>query len=103
MIFDVDLNGNMNFKEIKTKVRKKTKAIIYVHLYGYFQNIDALKKIIKNKKIFLIEDFAQSFGASRKKIRAGSIGKISCTSFYLTKVISAPGSGGMAFTDDKEN
>ena len=45
---DVDLNGNMNFKEIKTKVRK-TKAIIYVHLYGYFQNIDALK-IIKNKK-----------------------------------------------------
>ncbi len=99
---DVDLNGNMNLKEIKTKVRKKTKAIIYVHLYGYFQNIDALKKIIKNKKIFLIEDFAQSFGASRKKIRAGSIGKISCTSFDPTKVISAPGSGGMAFTDDKE-
>lgn len=97
---DVDESGNMKIKQIINKINKKTKAIIYVHLYGYFQNINKLKKILKSKKISLIEDFAQSLGAFKKKIKAGSIGDISCTSFDPTKVISAPGSGGMAFSDD---
>ena len=102
VFIDVDKNGNMLLDEVEKKITKKTRAIIYVHLFGYMQNIDKLKKITKKRKLYLIEDFAQALGAQNKTKKAGSIGDISCTSFDPTKVLSAPGSGGMAFTNDKK-
>ena len=99
---DVDKNGNMLIDEVENKITKKTKAIIYVHLYGYFQNPDKLLKLIKKYKLFLIEDFAQSLGAKYKSNYAGSLGHVSCTSFDPTKVLSAPGSGGMVFTNNND-
>ena len=98
---DVNENGNMDLNQIKKKFTSKTRAIIYVHLFGYQENISKLLKFIKKKNIYLIEDFAQAFGAKYKNSHAGSFGDISCTSFDPTKVLSAPGSGGMAFTNNK--
>ena len=98
---DVDKNGNMQVNQILKKINKKTKAIIYVHLFGYCQNITELLKISKKKKILFIEDFAQALGASINKKKAGSLGDISCTSFDPTKVLSAPGSGGIVLTNNK--
>ena len=98
---DVDKNGNMLIDKIESKITKKTKAIIYVHLLGYFKNINRLLKIKKKYKLFLIEDFAQALGAKLESNYAGSLGNLSCTSFDPTKVLSAPGSGGMVFTNDK--
>jgi dTDP-4-amino-4,6-dideoxygalactose transaminase len=98
---DVNENGNMDLNQIEKKFTSKTKAIIYVHLFGYQENINKLPKFIKKKNIYLIEDFAQAFGAKYKNSYAGSYGDISCTSFDPTKVLSAPGSGGMAFTNNK--
>lgn len=98
---DVDENGNMQIDQVLKKINRKTKAIIYVHLFGYFQNINELLKISKKNKILLIEDFAQALGASLNKKNAGSLGDISCTSFDPTKVLSAPGSGGIVLTNNK--
>ena len=49
--------------EIIKKINKNTKAIIIVHLYGYVCNIPKVKRICDKKKIFLIEDCAESFGS----------------------------------------
>ena len=61
-----------------------------VHLYGECCNIDEIKKIIKKKKIFLIEDAAQAHGAyfknTSKKIMAGSIGDIGVLAFILVRI-----------------
>lgn len=98
---DVDKNGNMQINQVLKKISKKTKAIIYVHLFGYCQNITELLKISKKNKILFIEDFAQALGASINKKKVGSLGDISCTSFDPTKVLSAPGSGGIVLTNSK--
>ena len=85
----------------KKRLQKKTKALIYVHLFGFVENQTELKKFCKKNKIYLIEDCAQAFGAIGKLGPAGSIGDIGCISFDPTKTLSAPGSGGMITTKSK--
>ena len=98
-------------KSLKKKINKKTAAIIIVHLYGECCNIKEIKKIIKNKKIFLIEDAAQAHGAydcsysskdipSNKRSMVGSIGDLACFSFYPGKNLGAYGDGGMVTTNN---
>ena len=87
--------------EIKKKINSRTKAILIVHMFGHPANIDEIKKIIKNKKIDIIEDAAESHGSKFKKEVVGSFGKISCFSFYVNKLITT-GEGGMALTNDKK-
>ncbi len=86
--------------EIKKKISNRTKAILIVHMFGHPVNIDEIKKIIKKKKIVIIEDAAESHGSKFKKDVVGSFGKISCFSFYVNKLITT-GEGGMALTNDK--
>jgi dTDP-4-amino-4,6-dideoxygalactose transaminase len=101
---DVDDNGNANAESIKLLVTEKTKAIIYVHMYGYLDelNILKIKNLANNFGLKLIEDAAQAFGANKNSIFAGGLGEISCFSFDPTKVISSFGSGGAVLTDDDE-
>ena len=93
---------------LKKKITNKTAAIILVHLYGECCNIKEIKKIIKNKKIFLIEDAAQAHGAYdysyglKKKSKAGSIGSMGCFSFYPGKNLGAYGDGGIITTNNKK-
>jgi len=101
------LKPTMNLNDLKRKITKKTKVILPVHLYGSIANLKGIKKLIKNKKIFLIDDCAQAHGAfddslnkSNKKI--GSTSDISCFSFYPGKNLGAYGDGGIITTNNKK-
>ena len=100
--------------EIKKKLSKNTKAIILVHLYGDCCDIHNIKKIIKDKKIIIIEDAAQAHGARdcsfceknltqccNKGNMVGSIGDFGCFSFYPGKNLGGYGDGGMITCKNK--
>ena len=93
----------MDIKEIKNKITKKTKAICIVHVGGIISNdCSNIVKICKKKKIYLIEDAAHAHGSFlNKDLYAGTIGDIGCFSFYPTKVMTT-GEGGMITTNSKE-
>ncbi len=99
-------NPTICINDLKKKISSKTKAIIIVHLYGECSNIKQIKKIIKNKKIYLIEDAAQAHGAidysygNKGKI-VGSIGDMACFSFYPGKNLGAYGDAGAITTNNK--
>ena len=104
----VDISSNsseIDITKVKKKINNKTKVILPVHLYGSPVNLYLLKKIIKNKKIYLIDDCAQAHGgndfSSGKKKNIGSIADISCFSFYPGKNLGAYGDGGMITTNNK--
>ncbi len=103
ILVDVEKNSsNIDIVDLKRKISKKTKVIIIVHLYGNPVNIKEIKKIIKKKKIFIIEDAAQAHGAidysTNKKV--GSLGNIACFSFYPGKNLGSYGDGGCLTTND---
>jgi UDP-2-acetamido-2-deoxy-ribo-hexuluronate aminotransferase len=81
-------------------VSNKTKAIIFVQLFGNLRNIEALHEWAKERNIVLIEDAAQALGAENGTARGGGSGDISCISFDPTKIVSAFGTGGMVCTDN---
>lgn len=85
---------NIDPNLIVRKISKKTKAIMIVHLYGKTCEMDEILKICKQKKLYLIEDCAQSHGAKYKNKQTGSFGDFGCFSFYPTKNLGAIGDGG---------
>ncbi len=87
--------------EIRSKISKRTSAIIAVHLYGAACSMEVLTHIAREFDIPLIEDCAQSCGAKYGASRLGSFGAISCFSFYPTKNLGALGDGGAILTNDE--
>jgi perosamine synthetase len=85
----------------KIKITKQTKAIIAVHLYGHPCDMDPIMEIARNHNLPVIEDCAEAHGAEYKHKKVGSIGCISCFSFYGNKIITT-GEGGMCLTDNEE-
>lgn len=85
-------------KDIKKKITRKTKAIMVVHLYGRPAKIDEILKISKKYSLFIIEDCAECLGATFERKKTGSFGNISCFSFH-NKLI-ATGEGGMITTNN---
>ena len=73
-----------------------------MHLYGNPIDIRNIKKIIKKKKIILIEDAAQAHGAYLEEDKVGSMGKIACFSFYPGKNLGAYGDAGCITTNDSK-
>ena len=102
----VDINSDdphINFDQVLKKINKNTKVIIPVHLYGSVVDIPKLKKIIKNKKIFIIDDCAQAHGAYyENNIRVGgsNITSISTFSLYPGKNLGAYGDAGIITTNN---
>ena len=90
---------NINHKLIERLITKNTKAIIPVHLYGQSCEIVAIKKICKQYKLTLIEDCAQSFGATLNNKFTGTFGQFGCYSFFPTKNLGCAGDGGMIVTN----
>lgn len=84
---------------IEKAITDKTKAIVFVQLFGACADIETLQKIADKHKIILIEDAAQAIGSSFSGKPGGSFGDISCISFDPTKTISAYGTGGVLLTD----
>lgn len=98
---DVNDNGLLDVKKVAKKITKKTRVIIAVHLYGLIADIKSLKRLIGDKKIYIIEDAAQAFGSRLSDKPAGVFGDISCFSFYPTKNLGAFGDGGALWTKNK--
>ena len=80
--------------------RLTPRGIIPVDLFGLSADYDAINAIAGQNGLFVIEDAAQSFGATYKGKRACSLGDIGCTSFFPAKPLGCYGDGGMCFTDD---
>ena len=98
---DIDDDLHINQNDIIRKINKKTKAIIYVHFTGLFKPLNKLKKICKKKRIFLIEDCAQSFGAKFKNFRPGNFSDIAAYSMNPMKVFASIGDAGLIATGKK--
>ena len=92
---------NIDINKIEEKINSKTKAILPISLYGQISDIDEINKIAKKHKIKVIEDGAQSFGASYKGIKSCSLTDIAITSFFPAKPLGCFGDGGAIFTNDE--
>lgn len=98
---DIDLGTyQMSFESIKKMYSEKTRAIVYVHLFGDMVDTKKIEEFCKAKNIIFIEDAAQSLGSSLNNIQAGTIGGCSVFSFNSNKVIAGVNGGGVVLTDD---
>ena len=101
----VDINPEtylMDVTKIEAAVTPRTKAILPVHLYGQCVDMDPLLDIARKFHLYVVEDCAQAHGAEYRGRKAGSMGDISATSFYPTKILGAYGDGGMVNTNNLE-
>jgi dTDP-4-amino-4,6-dideoxygalactose transaminase len=80
----------------------KPKAVIPVDLFGLPADHDALARIAAAENLFILDDAAQSFGASYKGRPLGTLGDATATSFFPAKPLGCYGDGGAVFTDDDE-
>ena len=88
-------------KEIEKAITPKTKAIIPVHLYGAFADMDAIMAIAKKHNLYIIEDCAHKHGGEWNGKKAGSIGDVGSFSYQLSKHLTA-GEGGSMTTNSLE-
>jgi perosamine synthetase len=86
---------------VESALTQSTKAIIPVHLYGLPADLDPIKKLARDRGLTLIEDAAQAHGAEYKGSKIGSIGDMTCFSFYAGKNMTT-GEGGMVTTNDDD-
>ena len=102
VLVDIEnLKPTISINMIKAKITSKTKVIMPVHLYGSVVDINNLKKIIKNKKIYIIDDCSQAHGGYLKEKKVGSLADISCFSLYPGKNLGAYGDAGIITTNNK--
>jgi perosamine synthetase len=90
---------NLDLDLIEGLITPRTKAIIPVHLYGHPVDMDRLMGIANKHNLIVIEDCAESHGATVRGRMTGSFGHMSCFSFYANKIITT-GEGGMVTTND---
>lgn len=90
---------NLDVNEIESKITKRTKVIMPVHIYGHPADIDPILKIAKKYNLYVIEDSAEAQGAEYKGKKIGCFGTVGCLSFYVNKTVTT-GEGGMVLTND---
>ena len=93
---------NLDPQLLEAAITPRTKAIIPVSLYGQCADFDAINAIASKYGIPVIEDAAQSFGASYKGKRSCNLSTVACTSFFPSKPLGCYGDGGAIFTNDDE-
>ena len=106
---DVDeTTFNMNVESLRRgiatakKLDLKAKAVIPVDLFGQSANHDAVAVVAKENGLFVLDDAAQSFGATYKGKRLGTLALATATSFFPAKPLGCYGDGGAIFTDDAD-
>ncbi|WCM89327.1 DegT/DnrJ/EryC1/StrS family aminotransferase [Acidovorax sp. NCPPB 3576] len=92
---------NVDPSLIESAITSKTKAIIPVSLYGQCADFDAINEIASRHGIPVIEDAAQSFGATYKGKKSCNLSRIACASFFPSKPLGCYGDGGAIFTNDE--
>ena len=91
---------NLDPELIESRISKKTKAILVVHLYGKCAEMDSIIQIANNHSLYIIEDAAQAHGASINGVKAGNFGDLAAFSFYPTKNLGALGDAGGITTNN---
>jgi UDP-2-acetamido-2-deoxy-ribo-hexuluronate aminotransferase len=100
---DIDpVTFNIDPSKIEAAITSKTKAIIAVSLYGQCADFDNINAIAEKHNLAVIEDGAQSFGATYKGQKSCNLSTIGCTSFFPSKPLGCYGDGGAIFTNDEE-
>ena len=101
----VDVNPktyNLDIEKLEAAITPRTKAIIPVSLYGQCADFDAINAIAAKYNLPVIEDAAQSFGATYKGRKSCNLSTVACTSFFPSKPLGCYGDGGAIFTNDEE-
>lgn len=93
---------NLDPALLDAAITPRTKAIIPVSLYGQCADFDAINAIAAKRGIAVIEDAAQSFGATYKGRKSNNLSTIACTSFFPSKPLGGYGDGGAIFTNEDE-
>jgi len=91
---------NIDAGKIEAAVTARTRAIMPVSLYGQPADMDEINAIAARRELAVIEDAAQSFGATYKGRKSCNLSTIGCTSFFPSKPLGCYGDGGALFTSD---
>ena len=86
--------------KLEPLITERTRAILPVHVYGNFCDVEAIEKIAKRRGLKVVYDAAHAFGARYKGVGAGAWGDVSCFSFHATKVFHTVEGGGVCFRDE---
>lgn len=98
---DIDPNTyNLDPNLLEDAITSKTKAIVPVSLYGQCADYDKINSIAQRHGLYVIEDAAQSFGATYKGKKSCNLTSVACTSFFPSKPLGCYGDGGAIFTSD---
>ncbi len=101
VFLDIDSHSyNMDATLLEAAITPRTKAIMPVSLYGQCADLDSINSVVEQHNLPVIEDAAQSFGATYKGRRSCSLSKTGVTSFFPSKPLGCYGEGGAIFTDD---
>jgi UDP-2-acetamido-2-deoxy-ribo-hexuluronate aminotransferase len=92
---------NIEASAIERQITRRTRAIIPVSLYGQCADMDEINALAGRHGLAVIEDAAQSFGATYKGRRSCNLSTIGCTSFFPSKPLGCYGDGGALFTNDE--
>ena len=98
---DVKEDYNMDPTAFKRAITRKTKAVIPVHVYGYPADMDEIRETASSKSVGVIEDAAESLGATYRGTQTGKLSDAGCFSLYATKIVTS-GEGGAVSTDDDD-
>ncbi|MFN0198411.1 MAG: DegT/DnrJ/EryC1/StrS family aminotransferase [Planctomycetaceae bacterium] len=93
---------NIDPRLIEAAITPRTKVILPVHLYGQPCDMDAILEIARKHQLRVIEDCAQSYGATYRGHRTGAMGDAGCLSFFPSKNLGGFGDGGMVVTNDEQ-
>jgi len=100
---DIDEQSyNLDAHKLAAAITPKTRVIIPVSLFGQCADLDTINEIAKQHNIMVIEDAAQSFGASYKGKKSANVTTIACTSFFPSKPLGCYGDGGACFTNNDD-
>lgn len=106
VMVDVDSDTyNIDVEAVRRAITPRTRAIIPVHLFGQCANMEAIMGIAREHGLRVIEDACQAIGAEYRfsdgrKVMAGCMGNLGCTSFFPSKNLGCYGDGGAVFTND---
>lgn len=102
VLVEPDEYFGIDASRIEEKITDKTKAILVVHLYGQACQMDEVVALSQKYNLRLVEDCAQSHGATFDSQMTGTFGDIGCFSFYPSKNLGAFGDAGAIVTNDKQ-
>lgn len=102
VLVDIDPDTfNISPQAIKKAITKNTVGIIPVHLYGLSCYMDEILKIAQDNNLFVVEDVAQSFGATYREKKLGTFGDCGAFSFFPSKNLGSYGDGGLVITNNQ--